>query len=169
MAAISFLAEGPKSIASVFQVVWYISNLKSIGEMIKRSCSQVGRTEGQTDDRYFCPTQTSFVEDKKDSKKIFFKYFCSWIWHLLQECSYFIPSPEVGSSWAKIAYINLLFIIMWTYKSLYFSTKTSLYSLYLHKSGHGGLLLYFFTSKTDMIAMSHSQTLWTYAKWLFML
>ena len=61
MAAICFLAEGPKSIASVFPVVLYhISNLKSIGEtVLKISRSQVGRTErqtdtdGRTDDRHF--------------------------------------------------------------------------------------------------------------------
>ena len=50
-AAILFLADGPKSIASVILVFWYhISNLKSIGEtVLKISRSQVGRTEGQTD------------------------------------------------------------------------------------------------------------------------
>ena len=76
MAAILFLADGPKSIASVILVIWYhISNLKSIGEtVLKVSRSQVGRTEGQTDRqthgrlewRKNGPTdgRTSFAEDK---------------------------------------------------------------------------------------------------------
>ena len=66
MVAILFLADGPKSIASVKSVVRYhISNLKSIGEtVLKISRSQVGRMDGMTDDRYFyvIPHQTSFAE-----------------------------------------------------------------------------------------------------------
>ena len=51
MVAILFLADDPKSIASVFMVVWYhISNLKSIGEtVLKISLSQVRQTEGRND------------------------------------------------------------------------------------------------------------------------
>ena len=68
MVAILFLADGPKSKASVFMVVLYnISNLKSIGEAVLAiSRSQVGRTEGRKDGRpvFPCPTQTSFAEDK---------------------------------------------------------------------------------------------------------
>ena len=53
MAVILVFAHGPKSIASVFSVVWYhISNLKLNGEMVlKISRSQVGRTDGPTDGR----------------------------------------------------------------------------------------------------------------------
>ena len=53
MAAILVFTNGPKSIASVFPVVWYhISDLRSIGEtVLKISPSQVGRTEGQTDEQ----------------------------------------------------------------------------------------------------------------------
>ena len=68
MADIMFLADGPKSTASVFHVVLYhISNLKSIGQaVLKISRSQVGRTDGRKDERpaFPFPTQTSFVEDK---------------------------------------------------------------------------------------------------------
>ena len=65
MAAILLLADGPKSIASVFPVVLYhISNLKSIGEaVLKISRSQVGWKDGRP--AFPCPTQTSFAEDKK--------------------------------------------------------------------------------------------------------
>ena len=50
MAAILVFAHGPKSIASVFSVVWYhISNLKLNGEMVlKISRSQTRRTDGRT-------------------------------------------------------------------------------------------------------------------------
>ena len=100
MAAILVFAHGPKSIASVFFVVWYyVSKFKSIGEtVLKISRSQVGRTEGRTaqqkdrrkDERpdgrkdgrppFLCPTQTLFAEDKKKpnsdflKKKLFLKY-----------------------------------------------------------------------------------------------
>ena len=74
MVAILFLANGPKSIASVFPVVFYhISNLKSIGEVVlKISRSQVGQKDGRKDGRaaFPCPTQTSFTEDNKISKYI---------------------------------------------------------------------------------------------------
>ena len=65
MVAILVFAHGPKSIASIFSVVWYhISNLKLNGEMVlKISRSQVGRTDGRP--AFLCPTQTSFTEDNK--------------------------------------------------------------------------------------------------------
>ena len=53
MAAILVFAHGPKSIASIFSVVcYYISKLKSIGEMVlKISRSQVGWKDGRTEGR----------------------------------------------------------------------------------------------------------------------
>ena len=89
MAAILFLADGPKSIASVFPVIYHISNLKSIAEtVLKILRSQVGQTarqtdgqkdrrkEGQTDGRpaFLCPTQTSFAEDYNMNTKMILEY-----------------------------------------------------------------------------------------------